>query len=310
MLCLLAACTPAAQKLSDKSPLDAAAGKAEQLIRLGDSTRASGNTEAAAELYRQAIAQSKDSPQAYLSLASLYRQQKQHDNALQILRDAQARFPEDARVQAELGYALVAANKTAEALPLLEKALAHTPEDPALFNARGVALDLLERHTEAQASYRKGLSIAPASPALQNNLALSLILDKRYEEAISLLQGLVSSRSATPTIRQNLALAYGLKGDSVKALEYASKDLPAEQAQENLKFYTYYSRALQEHAPAVQSAPVAEVVESVEFIITPEAVQPSEAAAPLPEEAAPSAGATVQDIPEGAVILQRNHAQP
>ncbi len=218
------------------------------LIRLAQTTQATGNDAAAAELYRQAAILSGTDVEAQLALAAIYRKEKNPTAAESVLRDALKRKPGDARVLAELGMALAAGGKSAEAVTAFDEAIKADPRQASAYNGKGVVLDTEGKHSQAQAAYRQGLAFAPDSAATKNNLALSLILTGDTAEAIQLLEPLVSTQAATATMRQNLALAYGLEGNDAKAMEWSLRDLPPEQARENLKFYEKLARVSQKGA--------------------------------------------------------------
>lgn len=252
---LLAACQP---PFSDISREDTGE-KEHGLLQIAAGARSAGNLEGAAELYRRAAAESKHSVTAHLELASLYRQQRKPELAVEILREAQKRQPKNVRVLSALGGGLIAAGRPEEALPLFDEALTQDTHDIGALNGRGVALDNMDRHEDAQKSYRRALIAEPESSVVLNNLALSLILSDDYAEAAGILEKLVARPDALPTMRQNLALAYGLQGNHVKAMELGLKDLPPEEAQENLKFYEYYAGLRQAGVPSHRAVPVAPV---------------------------------------------------
>jgi Flp pilus assembly protein TadD len=125
-----------------------------------------------------------------------------------------------------------------KALGYAQRAVKLSPNDKRAQIGHGVALDMLGRHVEAQPCYRRALAIDPADVAARSDLALSLAFTGKFDEAVSLLTPLARSPSATPRLRQNLALVYGLKGDKAAARALSRTDLPSQQAEANLKFFS------------------------------------------------------------------------
>lgn len=176
--------------------------------------------------------------------AAEYRANGQSQDAVQLLKRAQKEDPENAILLRQLGYALVATDNPQEAVNVFDQLIALTPDDARAYSGKAVAFDHAGNHTAAQELHEKALALDGNSPAVRNNMALSYILDGQPDKAIALLKPL--AKSDNPTIRQNLALAYGVKGEKAKALELAKHDLSEKEAQENLKFYDRYAKALAE----------------------------------------------------------------
>ncbi|MBY0407471.1 MAG: hypothetical protein K2Q01_07245, partial [Rickettsiales bacterium] len=126
--------------------------------------------------------------------------------------------------------------------------------------------------------YQQGLTFSPDSIALRNNLAMSLILYGEPKKAIPLLESLHEQNTANQTVRQNLALAYGLSGDSKKALELNLKDLPEQEAEENLRFYRTY---MQKYKKPSRNA----AHEGIGFTDTDEAIKTKPVRKPKPAPA-------------------------
>lgn len=257
LLFLLAAC--AGEEASLANPLSGSAALSEperNLERLAVKAKEEGDLAGAAEFYRQMAGHSKGSVVAHLALADIHRHLRQPTQAAAILREGLEHQPQHPELLTELGFALIRAQKPREALVPLEQAIQLQPSSGAAFNGKGVALDMQETHEQAQDAYRQALAVAPDDLAIQNNLALSLILSEHYDEAITLLEPLAAKAESRPTVRQNLALAYGLKGDSARAMALGLKDLSQAQAKENLKFYAFYHQQRAAGQAAVSAAPV------------------------------------------------------
>jgi Flp pilus assembly protein TadD len=212
------------------------------LVRLGNSTRAAGDLNAAEKLYRDAIRQSKGStPEPYLALANLYQSQGQTIKALNTLKEGITLQEESLALP--LANMLISNGSHLEALKYARLATKHTQDNPRAFNTLGVALDNTGNYEQAQKSYETALRLSPSdSGYIQNNLALSYIMSDDFSDAIGILKPIAESTDSTATIRQNLALAYSLKGEESAAKAWMLKDLPEDKASENLAFYKHYSK--------------------------------------------------------------------
>jgi len=178
--------------------------RAQQLVRVGDTTRAGGDLANALQLYARAAEMRPDWSEPL---------QRTGETALQ------AGFYDEALKAFDRAQALVAPGQT------------------AAVNGAGIALDLMGRHDEAQERYISGMEKAPDNLALKNNLGLSLAMSGNFDEAIQLLQGAAANPVAGVRTRHNLALVYGLAGNEDGARETAARDLDDAAVANNLAFY-------------------------------------------------------------------------
>ncbi|MDE3059701.1 MAG: tetratricopeptide repeat protein [Pseudomonadota bacterium] len=232
----------------------------------------------------------KADTQGVVQAADNLRKSGDAGGAVRMLRDAQAKTPEDPDVLLHLGYALIAADEPEEAVNIFDKLLALHPDNALAYGGKAVAFDHAGNHLAAQDLYEKALAITPDSLSLQNNLAMSMILNDQLDQALALLEKL-NRRESNPTVRQNLAMAYALTGDSKKALALNLETLSPEQAQENMRFYEEYQRR---H----KTKPAHKKQESIGFAETPgimdsmmdkaPADAPAPASQPKAKPAAPS----------------------
>jgi Flp pilus assembly protein TadD len=92
------------------------------------------------------------------------------DEALQLLQQAKLLAPDDPRVAAELGKALLSANRPQDALSEFGRSLALDPRNPQAFNNRGVALETLHQDAAARADFERALKLDPCSFDARYNL--------------------------------------------------------------------------------------------------------------------------------------------
>lgn len=206
---LLAACQTA-PTAEQRAEIDRA-GDAAQFARLAHVTEQGGDLNAAANLYRRAIAIRPEKVAYRLALGKI------------LIRLA---LPRNAAIQ-------------------YQQALKTEPKNVDALAGLGVALDLQGDHASAQKRYREGMALDPKRLSLKNNLALSLALDGKYDEAIEIQRAIISDIQATPLNRLNLALIYGLAGRSGEAAEISRGLLTHEEIGNNLAYY----KRLREMAP-------------------------------------------------------------
>lgn len=239
MLSLLSACDQLAP-VADK-PLSE---QEKSALSMADNMKRNGNYDGAASIYRELVTKDFSSAAAYIGLSSIYRTSGRGEEAVALMRQAEKKNPADQAVLLELGYALIAANQPEEAVSVFDKLTAINHGSASAYNGKAVAFDHAGNHTAAQEIYQKALKLSPTSTTIQNNLALSMILNDQVDTAISLLEPISHKSNAPAAVRHNLALAYGVKGDAARARTINLKDMTPTQADENQKFYEYYSQML------------------------------------------------------------------
>lgn len=211
-------------------------------FQAAENLKRTGNYEAAAQGFATIYAKDSSAVDAAIELAAVERKLGQPENAVELLGKVHKDYPESTSVLSQLGYALIDAGKTEDAVKLFDGLIALDPRNPQGYSGKAVAFDKSGNHLAAQDIYLEAMAAAPDSLTIRNNLAMSLILNGEPHEAITVLEPVYEAGKSNPTIRQNLALAYGLTGNEARALELNLRDLPPEQAKENLRFYKKYLR--------------------------------------------------------------------
>lgn len=206
------------------------------LLQAATQAEQSGGWLAAVATYRSLYERRPDDAAAAAGLVRALRNSGQLAEALRIANEAAPKFPQDARVQGELGKALLASRDVPGALKTLQAASGLENADWTIHSAIGVAHDLAGQHDSAQQAYARALAMSPDNPTVQNNLALSLALSGNIDGAIAKLEPQGFART-TPQMRQSLALLYALKGDLARTESLVRKDLPEKLANENIAYY-------------------------------------------------------------------------
>jgi len=231
---LLAACT---------SQAPAPSAEEQSQLQMAQTLAKSGNAGEAVRMLSELAARSTHSVEPHLALAGIFRQMQRPADAVVVLTQAKTLQPQNATLLKSLAAAQLDNEQAQAAIHTLDELIALEPQNATGYNSRGIAFDKLGEHASAQNSYRQALALNPANASeVQNNLALSQVLNDQLDEAIPLLEKLVAGPDANSTMRQNLGLAYGLKGDTKRALAMNLKDLKPQEAKENLRFYEQYRK--------------------------------------------------------------------
>ena len=209
--------------------------KKQELHELANSDKAKGNYIAASQLEMQIISLDVNDPKSFITLSRTLKKQGYKAKALELLQTGERLNPQDETLQLEVGKTML---ENGQAQTGLDKLLAIKEiRNTDYYNSLGVAYDMVGNHELAQDTFETGLDDSPDDGLLQNNLALSYILEGSYQDAIEILEPLTKLPDAKPKYRQNLALAYAMLGRDHEAYLLLIKDIPEDQARQNIKFY-------------------------------------------------------------------------
>jgi len=183
---------------------------------LGMITAASGDYEAALELFQKAIAQGPFEPTYHFNLGATYRHLERMPEAIGCFRHALhvgvdpfathlrlsealrvlGRFdeaiasyhamlklrPDDAIILHDLGFTLATTGRRSEAIEYYHRALAKNPAYSDAHLNLGTALLEDGRPSEAEAAFRSAVSLRPDDAEAHTNLGFTLLLLGRYAE--------------------------------------------------------------------------------------------------------------------------------
>lgn len=211
--------------------------RAEQLVRVAETTRAGGDLVNAITMYQRASDLRPDWPDPLIGIGETAYVLGDYTTA----RDAYARAADagegdestTADASVGLGRSLLRLGAFDEALAAFDAA----PDDPRALNGGAIALDLMDRPADAQARYETAVAQFPDSVALRTNHGLSLALSGDHVAAIEVLSEALRLDDAGARTRQNLALVHGLSGDDDAARELLTVDLAADAVANNLAVY-------------------------------------------------------------------------
>ena len=214
------------------------ARSAASLMRLGDSSLASGATAAAARFYDAASKAAPKDPVPKMRLARTLQAMGAHSAAIATYQAALALKPGITDAERGIANSLISLDKPREAIKRYRAVIAKTGDYRA-YNGLGVALDMVGKQKAARDAYRAGLKKRPDNLSLKNNLALSMALAGEYAAAAEMLREVSKNPRATARHRQNLALVYGLSGEYKRAAKVARIDLDTPAITRNLAYYEW-----------------------------------------------------------------------
>jgi Flp pilus assembly protein TadD len=186
------------------------------------------------EQLRQSYEAHPDDKKIAMAYAKSLRARDLNQQAAAVLQNLAIKYPRDREVLGAYGKALADAGQFQQAQSVLEGA--DSPDNPnwSVVSTRGSIADQLGDHAAAQAYYETALKLAPGEPSVLSNLGLSYALSKNLPQAESVLREASESPRADMRERQNLALVLALQGKFGEAEQVSARDLPPQQARENV----------------------------------------------------------------------------
>jgi arylsulfatase A-like enzyme/Flp pilus assembly protein TadD len=184
-----------------------------------------GRFEEGINLLKKIIAERKDFDQAFTHLATLYKEQGNMRQALEILKKGFEENPTNDRILGAFGISLVEAGHYDAAIEKLENALALIDCDPDLWIYLGVAYWSKKEFGLAEKAYQKALALDSNSPIIFNNLgSLSLSRAKSSKTKTDLHNAIRYFKTAIEldpnyaSAYNGLGTAYGMAGDRDAAI--------------------------------------------------------------------------------------------
>jgi hypothetical protein len=171
-----------------------------------------GNYAEAERCCRALIAYDARHVDALHMLGVLCLDQGRFDESVGHLTGSEAARPDDARIQYNLGSALLGLKQYQAAEPHLRRALALRPGDIGTLNNLGNVLAELTQHDEAIKYFRQVLAVQPDHPPAHYNLGRSLAARDELEEAVGHFRAALGDGSANP---DRLADVYASLGEAL-----------------------------------------------------------------------------------------------
>jgi len=150
-----------------------------------------GKTAEAIPSFQEALRQNPEHFIAMINLGNAYRQQKQWQQAREILNHALTVRPEDPEANYALAMVFAQTDDTAQAFDYLQKALQARPAYPEALNNLGVLYLRTRRRDRAVASFQECIRIAPDFDQSYLNLARVYALEGDPSQARAVLLDLL-----------------------------------------------------------------------------------------------------------------------
>ena len=143
-----------------------------RLARLeAQALRQAGKVDQGLALLQEIVQRRADDPAAYIILAQGYSDANRGPQAVQLLRDAQARFPGESSIAFELGAEFDRQKKFADAEAAFRQLIAREPENAAALNYLGYLLaDRGERLDESVSLVQRALNVEPENGSYLDSL--------------------------------------------------------------------------------------------------------------------------------------------
>lgn len=189
---------------------------------------------------------------AGVKLAQALRELGRYDQAAEAAQATLNMKPTDLDALLELGRAHIARGQAFYGVAPLEKARDLAPRDWRAYSLLGVAYEQVRRLDDARAAWNQALVLSPNNPDVLTNAATAALTQGDAPGAETLLRRAAAQPTASAKVRQNLALALGLQGKMGEAEQILRRELPPEQAEQNLRWLR--ARATPGATPTTASA--------------------------------------------------------
>jgi tetratricopeptide (TPR) repeat protein len=121
---------------------------------------------------------------AYLSLADLYRQWGNEEQALKILNNALIINANAADVHYNMAMSLIRSQQKVKALNSLKKATQNAPNNASYFYTFGLLLQDQNKKIAAIQAFNQAFSLTPNNPDISYTLAQAYAAEKQYSKAL------------------------------------------------------------------------------------------------------------------------------
>lgn len=173
---------------------------------------------------------------AGVKLAQALRELGRYDQAAEAAQATLTLQPNNLDALLELGRAHIARGQAFYGVAPLERARDLAPRDWRPYSLLGVAYEQVRRTDDARAAWNQALALSPDNPDVLTNAATAALTHGDAPGAETLLRRAVAQPTASAKVRQNLAMVLGLQGKMGEAEQILRRELPPEQAEQNLQW--------------------------------------------------------------------------
>jgi len=160
----------------------------------------------------------------WLSLALLYNQEQQYNNAIIALQDALSHLPNDKDLLGIYGSTLNQVGRFEESVKILENAYQSNPTDLNIIVSLGVAYEELKMYPESDSLHEAAIRSYPNEALLLNNYSYSLG-DRgiHLDRALEMAKKAITIDPENGAFLDTIGWIYFKNGDFEKAREYIEK---------------------------------------------------------------------------------------
>ena len=173
---------------------------------------------------------------AGVKLAQALRELGRYDQAAEAAQATLTIQPNNLDALLELGRAHIARGQAFYGVAPLEQARDLAPRDWRPYSLLGVAYEQVRRTDDARAAWNQALALSPDNPDVLTNAATAALTHGDAPGAETLLRRAAAQPTASAKVRQNLAMVLGLQGKMGEAEQILRRELPPEQAEQNLQW--------------------------------------------------------------------------
>ncbi len=202
---------------------------------MGETYRALGRLDVAAEAFGRILEFLPDFPDARLNLAVTLAEAGVYPQALSLLEDAVARGAEGPRLRVALSWLLRQLNRPEDALFHAKRALELAPESASAHRQLADVLDSSGEKAAAIASYRRAVELNPADEAVHSSLIVAMLASPEHDDgAISREARAWAERHAEPLREQVRPAPNDKQPERRLRIGYVSPDFHAHALQQFL----------------------------------------------------------------------------
>jgi Tfp pilus assembly protein PilF len=175
--------------------------------------RQRGNLPRAIELYRDAVGQTPEDPEAWYNLAAAFQDAGDQQKAGAAISEALRRDAKRPEAHNVLGIALASTGKMAEAKSEFDRAISIDPRNARAFNNLGNIYRAMNRAGDAEESYRRAMTLAPRYADPLNGMGALLVERDHPRDAIPLFDRAIELSPDYFEARLNRGVALAMAGD-------------------------------------------------------------------------------------------------
>ena len=174
---------------------------------LGEALRKNRRTQGAAEFYKRALEQDETKFAYYARLGGTYIVLGQLDQALDVFRRAEKRFPQSAEAHYFVGIAARGRGDYDLAETELRMSLVLEPDNVNALAQLGFVVLGRDRVDEAERLLRRAIAITDKHFYANYDLGRLLVKSRRYEESLAILQHAATLKPKNPGVHYQLFIA-------------------------------------------------------------------------------------------------------